>query len=261
VITRFDHCVVSARDLDSAIETFQRLGFDVRRGGRHTGLGTHNALIRFGLDYLELLAVFDASEAARSGGSGAAMIEYLRDRSGGLLGFAVASSNVDEEYRRGYAEVPPFGMQRARPDGHVLSWRLLVPGQHTWGRPWPFLIQWETPDAQRLEWDGVGEHANGVTGVAGLTVAARDLDGLNRLYSDQLGLRPVRGRVELPDGRTIEVTQSEDEGLVDLHLRTRDLTATRQWFDSRGIETVDLGPEQFGLAPAKSLGAQLVFVR
>jgi hypothetical protein len=65
VITRFDHLVIGVRDLHMASDAFRRLGFDVRPGGNHTRLGTHNALIRFGLDYLELLAIHDAAEAAR----------------------------------------------------------------------------------------------------------------------------------------------------------------------------------------------------
>src|SRR5919198_1156915 len=173
MITRLDHVVIGVRDLDQAIQTYQQLGFEVRPGGRHTGRGTHNALIRFGLDYIELLAVYDESELASTGDRGLFMIDYLRDRPGALLGFALASDNLEDE--RAYAPGPPFAMQRARPDGHVLTWRLLMPGQHTWRRPWPFLIQWDTPDDQRLAWDVIGDHANGSRGVAGLRVAAHDV--------------------------------------------------------------------------------------
>ena len=49
MITRFDHAVIAVRDLDEAMRRYQALGFDVRPGGRHVGLGTHNTLIRFGL--------------------------------------------------------------------------------------------------------------------------------------------------------------------------------------------------------------------
>ena len=160
MITRLDHVVVGVRDLDEAIQHYQQLGFEVRPGGRHTGLGTHNALIRFGLDYLELLAIDDEAETTRSGGPGQFMTEHLREHPGALLGFALASDNLEDEVARGdapdlgYTPGQPFPMQRARPDGHVLSWRLLVPGEHTWRRPWPFLIQWDTADEQRLTWRG-----------------------------------------------------------------------------------------------------------
>src|SRR5262249_37181316 len=158
---RFDHAVIGVRDLAAASDAYARLGFDVRPGGRHTGLGTHNALIRFGLDYLELLAAYDVVEAARAGAHGQAMLDYLSQHTRGLLGFAMASDNLDDETTRrevpevGYSLARPWAMQRARPDGNVLSWRLVLPGGHTWRRPWPFLIQWDTPDEQRLAWDGV----------------------------------------------------------------------------------------------------------
>ena len=272
MITRFDHCVIGARDLDQASDAFRRLGFDVRPGGRHTGLGTHNAIIRFGLDYLELLATHDAAEAARSGNPGLVIDEFLHDRPGGLLGFALASSNLDDEVARGdvpalgYVIGQPFGMQRARPDGHVLNWRLLVPGAHTWRRPWPFLIEWATPDAQRLDWDGIGQHPNGVISVAGLTIATRDLDAIENLYRNQLGLSVVSGaeerhrRVQLPDGVTLHLMDTEGEGLVELRLRVSDLHTSRNWFDTHGIHTEGRSPSEFDVAPSDALGARLVFV-
>ena len=67
MITRFDHAVIGVRDLSSAIRQYQTLGFDVHPGGQHVGLGTHNAIVRFGLDYLELISVYDEAAAAASG--------------------------------------------------------------------------------------------------------------------------------------------------------------------------------------------------
>jgi len=227
MITRLDHVVIGVHDLDNAIQEYQQLGFEVRPGGRHTGLGTHNALIRFGLDYLELLAIYDEAEARRAGGPGQFMIEYLRGRPAALLGFALASDRLEDE--AAFAAGQPFAMQRERPDGRVLSWRLLVPGDHTWRRPWPFLIQWDTPDEQRLAWDGGGRHSNGAHGVAGLRVAARDVAAVLGIYRDQLGLGVTSSGVSLPNC-PIEVVPSEDEdeGLVEVQLRVDSVAATRR---------------------------------
>ncbi len=60
MITRLDHVVLAVADLEAAVERFRTLGFSVMRGGEHPGFGTENAIIRFGLDYLELLHVRDA---------------------------------------------------------------------------------------------------------------------------------------------------------------------------------------------------------
>jgi hypothetical protein len=245
MITRLDHVVIGVRDLDAAIQAAQQLGFDVRPGGRHTGLGTHNALIRFGLDYLELLAIDDEAEAMSSGGPGQFMTEYLRTRPGALLGFALASDKLEDEVARGYTPAKPFAMQRVRPDGHTLGWRLLVPGEHTWRRPWPFLIQWVTPDEQRLAWEGVGQHSNGALGVAGVRVAARDVAGILAIYDNQLGLAVTSSTVALPNC-PIEIIQAEndDEGLVEIQLRVGNSADARA-----GLPMGE-----------RSLGARLVFV-
>jgi len=238
MITRLDHVVIGVRELDEAIQNFQQAGFEVRPGGRHTGRGTHNALIRFGLDYIELLAVYDESELASTGDRGQFLSEYLRDRPGGLLGFALASDNLDDESR--YAPGAPFAMQRARPDGHVLSWRLLMPGGHTWRRPWPFLIQWDTPDEQRLAWDVIGQHPNGSRGIAGLRIAARDVAAVLDIYRNQLGLPVTSTTVGLANC-PIEIVEAadDDEGLMEVQLRVHNLE------------------ERSSITP---LGARLVFV-
>src|SRR5690348_9896114 len=138
---RFDHAVIAVRDLSKAIQQYQALGFDIQQGGRHVGRGTENALIRFGLDYLELLAVYDAQEGRAAGQ--ASLVKFLEDQpAGGLAGFALAVADIDAHAERmrqaGVPAVGPFAMERVRPDGNRLSWRLLVPRGEVWHRPWPF---------------------------------------------------------------------------------------------------------------------------
>src|SRR5437764_1410343 len=167
MVTRFDHVVIGVRDLDIATQRYRQLGFDVRPGGRHTGMGTHNAIIRFGLDYIELLSIYDEAEARASKLGGQALLDFLHEREGGLLGYALATANIEQEAERfretEFPKEEPFAMQRLRPDGHLLTWRLLIPGGVSWRRPWPFLIQWDAPDEQRLSWEMPGIHPNGAT--------------------------------------------------------------------------------------------------
>ncbi len=192
MIRRFDHAVIAVRDLAEAVRRYEALGFAVSPGGRHTGRGTENAIIRFGLDYLELIAISDETELAGRGLNGLALAEFLSKQEGGLVGYALATDDIAQDAERfqttGLAAEGPFAMERLRPDGRRLSWRLLVPESVPWRRPWPFLIQWDTADAERLAWEAPGIHPNGATGVAGISLAVWNLERAIDLYQRQLGL-------------------------------------------------------------------------
>ncbi|HVA24632.1 MAG TPA: VOC family protein, partial [Chloroflexota bacterium] len=79
--SRLDHVMIVVRDLERAAFVYQGLGFRVIDGGRHTGMGTFNKIVRFGLDYLELLAVYSEEEASGFG-SRRAIMDFLRAREG-----------------------------------------------------------------------------------------------------------------------------------------------------------------------------------
>jgi catechol 2,3-dioxygenase-like lactoylglutathione lyase family enzyme len=220
MITRFDHAVIAVSDLDRAIEAYHSLGFDVFPGGRHEHRGTHNALIRFGgADYIELLGVYDPDKAVHSGLNGRTLAEFVRDREGGLVGHCYATDDIEAEAagmrEAGLVIVGPFEMRRERPDGRALTWRLLVPVDVPWRRRWPFFIQWDDPDEERLSVEGVGAHRNGARAVTGVAVAVRDLEEAVGLYSTLFNTEPGR--------------RDESAGLA----------AKRVTFDIRGF-TIDL---------------------
>lgn len=86
--------IYATGDLDrAAAEVEAQLGVSSVAGGHHEGLGTHNRIVPLGDGYLELLAVCDEDEAARSalGSALQARIEQLGD---GLMGWAVAVDDV-----------------------------------------------------------------------------------------------------------------------------------------------------------------------
>lgn len=220
-VDRFDHAVIAVRDLDAAIAAYREVGFAVSAGGKHTGRGTHNAIVRFGLDYLELLAIYDAAEERAHGGE---LSTFFGKNGGGLVAFAVATSHIDDIADGWSSSLAPAGrpepMERVRPDGFRLSWRLLIPGGSPWGKPWPFIIQWDTPDAERLVRDAPGKHPNGATGVAGLTVATRSVDAVASLYSHDLGLPTKSQNVFDIAGCEVRVTAGDAERPTELFLKT-----------------------------------------
>lgn len=189
---RFDHLVIAVRDLERAAARYRELGFDVRPGGRHPGRGTENAIVRFGHDYLELISVYDHVGAERAGRG--ELVDFLR-RGEGFVAYALETSDIDAEAERlhaaGTSAVGPFPMERHRPDGSRLSWRLVVPGDTQYRRPWPFFIQWDQPEPERLVTEASGQHANGARRVSVVSVAVADLARAIGLYARTLRLELV----------------------------------------------------------------------
>ncbi len=60
-----DHVMVVVADLDDAAGRYEgQHGLVSVAGGRHEGMGTANAIVPLGDDYIELIAVVDPDEAA-----------------------------------------------------------------------------------------------------------------------------------------------------------------------------------------------------
>jgi catechol 2,3-dioxygenase-like lactoylglutathione lyase family enzyme len=161
MITRFDHAVIAVADLERAIEAYRTLGFDVSPGGRHEHRGTHNALIRFGgVDYVELLGVYDPETALESGLNGRTLAEFVRDRQGGLVGHCYATDDIEAEADRtrkaGLEMVGPFEMRRERPDGRALTWRCWCPRTSLGGAAGPSLSCGTPRTKNAWLWKGSG---------------------------------------------------------------------------------------------------------
>jgi catechol 2,3-dioxygenase-like lactoylglutathione lyase family enzyme len=290
MISRFDHAVIAVRDLDAAISAYPALGFEVSPGGYHTGLGTYNAIIRFGLDYIELLSVYDRVEAEQGRGlAGTTLLDFFEKQEGGLVGYALATDDIEQEVERfrrtGLQAQGPFGMQRLRPDGHLLSWSLLVPGGVSWRRPWPFFIHWGVPDEQRLAWEKPGVHANGVVSWTGISVGVHDLESAIDLYQRQIGLalshsndvpalaarratfRVGPSHIELlepvGEGPVQHMLATVGEGPFEMRLAVRDINQAYAFFTQRGLPFTPAPtvPSALLLWPDQAVGARLVLMQ
>ena len=183
MVKGIDHIVIAVNDLDTAIAGYTQLGFTVVRGGRHSGLGTHNALIAFADGaYFELIAFIPPLPASRHWWYSA-----LAD-GGGLVDFCAQSDDLEGDaaaFRVAGAEIgAPFAMDRKRPDGYTVSWILATTEGASRGIV-PFFIRDTTPRDERVPRDRT--HPNGAIGVRSLALAVSDTAALAQIYTNALG--------------------------------------------------------------------------
>lgn len=187
MVTGIDHLVILVRNLDDAIGSYERLGFQVARGGEHPG-GTHNALVGFANGtYLELIA-FQEPEKPHDH----RWYAYL-ELGGGLVDFALGTANVEVELERLHRKKldyrGPMPGARKRPDGQEIAWRMAWPPAERSG-DLPFLIDDITPRDLRVPSGDAAKHQNGVTGVRSLVIAVRDLDEATAEFAAITGRQP-----------------------------------------------------------------------
>lgn len=137
-----DHLVYAAPHLATAVaDVEERFGVRAQAGGKHRGLGTHNALLALGPQtYLEIIAPDpDQPEPSMPRPFGVDGVSH-----GGLVGWALACDDIDaavaETHSRGYDPGGVVDAQRAGPTGAVLRWRLTLNAMT--GGLVPFLISW-----------------------------------------------------------------------------------------------------------------------
>jgi Glyoxalase-like domain len=137
-----DHLVYAVPDLPAAVaDVEERFGVRAHAGGKHIGLGTHNALLALGpRTYLEIIA----PDPEQPEPSTPRPFDVDRVGHGRLVSWALACDDIDAAVAGarslGYDPGDVVNGQRAEPTGTVLRWRLTVGGMA--GGPAPFLISW-----------------------------------------------------------------------------------------------------------------------
>lgn len=142
--TVFDHLVIGAASLDDGERLAARLGVELRPGGKHPRMGTHNRLLRLGKrQYLELIAIDPEAEAPPRprwfGLDDPTVREALAERPR-VLGWVTRTDSIAEA--QGSApEV--YGPVEAMSRG-ALSWRITIraDGAAPEGGVLPSLIEW-----------------------------------------------------------------------------------------------------------------------
>lgn len=182
-----DHVVMPVDTLVEARGLFERLGFTVAPDARHP-FGTENACVFFADGtYLEPLAVGDMALCGQAAEAGNPFV--LRDRLfrqaaavPGISGFALKSPDMRADRaaweRLGVSQGDMLSFSRPfrKPDGEAteVGFRLTFAGRAHWAR----IVLFAVEPIHRFTSDrsALTRHANGVTGIARLVLAAGDLD-------------------------------------------------------------------------------------
>ena len=205
-----DHIVVAVRDTKTAARAVEeRYGLTSIEGGRHSGWGTANRIVPLGDSYIELVAVVDEAEAARS-----VFGKWVaRERYTGLhpLGWAVRSHDLDQVAAR--LGLTIVAGSRAAGGGELLRWRLAGIEQAAAQPSLPFFIEWGqgTPFPGRIQ----VAHRAGLARIQKLKLRG----DANRL-SDWLGVHSLPVEVwpaSSPGVTSVVLTTGTDEMVLEGH--------------------------------------------
>ena len=122
MISSVDHLIIAVKDLNQAINDYEKvLGISPCWKGKHTELGTKNALFNFENTYLELLSPCDA-------GPGTELINLLLEQKGDHLAGIVLGTNDIEHTKEalnknGYAVEISSGEAINEKDGKIRRWK------------------------------------------------------------------------------------------------------------------------------------------
>lgn len=146
--TRIDHLVFAAPTLEEGCDHIEKLlGSRPLPGGRHSGLGTHNALLGLGPGvYLEVIAPDPTqSNLTREPWMGSGRVTTPR-----LIRWSAKAGDLPALLKQAGAAGIDLGSvgggSRQRPDGSTLSWQLTDPDVDPGDGVIPFFIDWgESP--------------------------------------------------------------------------------------------------------------------
>ena len=180
---RVDHLVYGVTgSLEAAMDAFRlRTGVAPVRGGRHEGLGTHNALVSLGDGaYFEIICRDPEQPSPPRLWMG--MESLSEERSAVMLTWATErvgemAEAVRAARAQGYDPGDVEAFERSKPDGSTLRWRLAYRHftrlqQGAGSGIVPFLIEWESASPAAAAPGGIE--------LVGLRAEARDLAAVER---------------------------------------------------------------------------------
>lgn len=153
-----DHIVHFVNKPEKLVDQMNEIGVHTVLGGKHEMWGTYNSLSYFhNLSYIEFIGIFDESLFRASAKEPFTLHETYekRNRKNGLNRIALRTNRIEEDAKRlkaaGYSVFGPDTFSRKRPDGSIVSWKLLHFGVVGQEFDFPFLIEWQKDDQTRFD--------------------------------------------------------------------------------------------------------------
>lgn len=221
---KFDHFVHVVQRPEDAKETLQSIGLHAVDGGRHEHHGTYNALSYYGLSYIELIGIFDKAlleKHAEYDHSLRATIVSSHYKEGGAR-IALRSNDLNKDAERfkklGLEVIGPTPLSRKRPDGSVVSWKLLFAGKKGEYPELPFFIQWDETDEERaddLKQRGtIAEHPLGHVTLQSVGIATRNIELVTKRWSEFLQLEIGEAFIDDSLNAKAQVLQLEGGNII-----------------------------------------------
>ncbi|UQZ32189.1 VOC family protein [Paenibacillus sp. PK3_47] len=153
---KWDHLVHYVNDLDQPVGIFRDHGLVAFRGGSHKNWGTYNSLSYFGLTYIEFLGVenLELAKATEHNVVVRDAVKLLPEHEG-LSRVVLRTDDIEaieaSLKAAGLALSPIIDGKRLDNEGRLIEWRMMTIDGDYHGLPYPFIIQWNGSDEERLE--------------------------------------------------------------------------------------------------------------
>jgi hypothetical protein len=279
-----DHIVHAVRDLDAAAELYRRMGFTVGARNRHPW-GTHNSIVQMPGFFIEVLTLGEPDKLGDDGFSrlfGAFNRDFLARGEGfSLLVLESADARADEAAFRAagiaQSEAMRFEREGKRPDGSAVTVAFSLVFAVNRHAPDNHFCVCQQHDPDNFWNPAFQSHANGVTAVSGVVLAAERPGDHARFLSAYAGVAELKGEgatvaADTPRGRIAVMTPADYREafgvapppvraggrLAALRLAVDDIEETRGTVAAGGIAFTTTA-DRVIITPESAMGAAIVF--
>lgn len=158
IVYKLDHIVHFVEKPEKLVNQMNAYGVHTVAGGRHEIWGSYNSLSYFDdLSYIEFIGIYDEKLFTQAAKNPFTLFETYekRNRENGFTRIALRTNKIEEDAKRlrdvGLTVFGPDSFSRKRPDGSTVSWKLLHFGLEGQEIDFPFLIEWDDEDQERVD--------------------------------------------------------------------------------------------------------------